>query len=188
MTFARSPKARRIDLSVGYRSKSSCARSPTAAANRSSVTVPTSPPHTQHRDGLDIHQIGGRDVPPTTELDPGPAPVVPVIPYDVGKDRRVNDDQCRCRSSARSSAACCNPTRPPLRRSMPSSTWSDTRPLRQQAQLHQRVLLQRLSTLLSPALQGGVHILRNIRARARLACLHYAIKRRDTQLRRRTTG
>ena len=38
----------------------------------------------------------------------------------------------------------------------------DTRPLRQPAQLTSEVLLQRLSTLLSPALQGGVHILRNI--------------------------
>jgi hypothetical protein len=38
----------------------------------------------------------------------------------------------------------------------------DTRPLRQSAQLPSEVLLQRLSTLLSPALQGGVHILRNI--------------------------
>jgi len=38
----------------------------------------------------------------------------------------------------------------------------DTRPLRQPAQLPSEVLLQRLSTLLSPALQGGVHILGNI--------------------------
>ena len=38
----------------------------------------------------------------------------------------------------------------------------DTRPLRQPAQLTSEVVLQRLSTLLSPALQGGVHILRNI--------------------------
>ena len=38
----------------------------------------------------------------------------------------------------------------------------DARPLRQPAQLPSKVLLQRLSTLLSPALQGGVHILRNI--------------------------
>jgi hypothetical protein len=38
----------------------------------------------------------------------------------------------------------------------------DTRPLRKPAQLTSEVLLQRLSTLLSPALQGGVHILRNI--------------------------
>lgn len=38
----------------------------------------------------------------------------------------------------------------------------DTRPLRQPAQLTSEVLLQRLSTPLSPALQGGVHILRNI--------------------------
>ena len=38
----------------------------------------------------------------------------------------------------------------------------DTRPLRQPAQLDSEVLLQRLSTLFSPALQGGVHILRNI--------------------------
>ena len=37
-----------------------------------------------------------------------------------------------------------------------------TRPLRQPAQLTSEVLLQRLSTLLSAALQGGVHILRNI--------------------------
>ena len=38
----------------------------------------------------------------------------------------------------------------------------DTRPLRQSAQLPSEVLLQRLAALLSPALQGGVHILRNI--------------------------
>jgi len=38
----------------------------------------------------------------------------------------------------------------------------DTRPLRQPAQLPSEVLLQRLSTLLSPALQGSVHTLRNI--------------------------
>ena len=38
----------------------------------------------------------------------------------------------------------------------------DTRTLRQPAQLPSEVLLQRLSTLLSAALQGGVHILRNI--------------------------
>jgi len=38
----------------------------------------------------------------------------------------------------------------------------DARPLRQPAQLPSEVLLQRLSTLLSPALQGGVHILRDI--------------------------
>jgi hypothetical protein len=38
----------------------------------------------------------------------------------------------------------------------------DTRPLRQPAQLTSEVLLKRLSTPLSPALQGGVNILRNI--------------------------
>lgn len=38
------------------------------------------PPLTQHRDGLDSHQIGGRDVTGATELGPGPAPVVLVIP------------------------------------------------------------------------------------------------------------
>jgi len=38
----------------------------------------------------------------------------------------------------------------------------DTRPLRQPAQLPSEILLQRLSALLSPALQGGMHILRNI--------------------------
>lgn len=38
----------------------------------------------------------------------------------------------------------------------------DTRPLRQPAQLPSEVLLQRLATLLSPALQRSVHILRDI--------------------------
>ena len=38
----------------------------------------------------------------------------------------------------------------------------DPRPLRQPAQLTSEILLQRLAALLSPASQGGVHILRNI--------------------------
>jgi hypothetical protein len=38
----------------------------------------------------------------------------------------------------------------------------DTWPLGQPAQLPSKVLLQRLATLLSPALQGSVHILGNI--------------------------
>ena len=38
----------------------------------------------------------------------------------------------------------------------------DTRPQRQPAQLRREVLLQRLATLLSPALQSSVHILRYI--------------------------
>lgn len=48
------------------------------------------PPLAQHRDGLDVRQIGLGDVSGVAELQAGSLPVVPVIADDIGKDGRAS--------------------------------------------------------------------------------------------------
>ena len=94
-------------LEVGYcAGKSSCRDGP------------ADPALSQDRHCFHVDQIRCSDVISTSELGSSEIPIVPIIAYDVGEDRCVDDDQLRERSLAMSSAACFRPTRPPLRRSM----------------------------------------------------------------------